>query len=79
MQNSCHAHLSTSGLDQILTIPPELAILGTEVWLRKEGNRLIIEPISPTSLLSLLTTLKDITDDFPNIDEGLLPVDDITL
>jgi hypothetical protein len=29
------------------------------------------------SLLALLTTLQDITDDFPDIDEGLLPVDNI--
>ncbi|MFM7714482.1 MAG: AbrB/MazE/SpoVT family DNA-binding domain-containing protein, partial [Microcystis sp.] len=30
------------------------------------------------SLLSLLTTLPDIADNFPDIDEGLLPLDDIT-
>jgi antitoxin VapB len=46
--------------------------------LRKEGHRLIIEPISSGSLISLLTTLPDITDNFPDIDEGLLPLDDIT-
>ncbi|WP_242046464.1 hypothetical protein [Cylindrospermum sp. FACHB-282] len=34
--------------------------------------RLVIEPIRPGSLLSLLTTLVDITDDFPSVDEGLL-------
>ncbi|MCG8366859.1 MAG: AbrB/MazE/SpoVT family DNA-binding domain-containing protein [Pseudanabaenales cyanobacterium] len=67
MQNSCHVSLSTSGEDQILTIPHEFALSGTEVLLRKEGRRLIIEPIPVSSLLSLLTTLQDITDDFPNI------------
>ncbi len=78
MQNSRHVSLLTSGQDQVLTIPHELALSGTEVLLRKEGHRLIIEPIPSSSLLSLLTTLQDITDDFPNIDEGLLPLDDIT-
>jgi len=78
MQNSRHVSLLTSGQDQVLTIPYELALSGTEVLLRKEGHRLIIEPIPSSSLLALLTTLQDITDDFPNIDEGLLPLDDIT-
>ena len=78
MQNARHVSLLTSGQDQVLTIPPEFALLGTEVLLRKEGHRLIIEPIPSSSLLSLLTTLQDITDDFPDIDEGLLPLDDIT-
>ncbi len=32
-----------------------------------------------TSLLEVLATLDDIEDEFPNIDEYLLPLDDITL
>jgi hypothetical protein len=39
-------------------------------------DRLIITPIRQTSLLSLLTTLEAITENFPDIDEGLLPLDD---
>jgi antitoxin VapB len=79
MQNSCHVSLLTSGQDQVLTIPHELTLSSTEVLLRKEGNRLIIEPIPSSSLLSLLTMLPEITDNFPDIDEGLLPLDDIIL
>jgi antitoxin VapB len=79
MQNSRHVSLLTNGQDQVITIPPEFALSGTEVLLRKEGHRLIIEPIPSSSLLSLLTTLQDITDNFPDLDEGLLPLDDITL
>jgi antitoxin VapB len=40
---------------------------------------LIIEPISSNPLLSLLAKLPDITDDFPDTDEGLLALDNITL
>ncbi len=72
MQNSRHVSLLTSGQDQVLTIPHELALSGTEVLLRKKGHRLIIEPIPSSYLLSLLTTLQDITNDFPDVDEGLL-------
>ena len=79
MQDSCHIPLRNNGQEQVLTIPHEFALPGTEVLLRKEGHRLIIEPIPSGSLLSLLTTLQDITDNFPDIDEGLLSLDDITL
>lgn len=79
MKNSRHVSLLISGQDQVLTIPQELALSGTEVLLRKEGHRLIIEPIPSSSLLSLLTTLQDITDHFPDTNEGSLPLDDITL
>jgi antitoxin VapB len=79
MQNSRHVSLLTNGLDQVLTIPHEFALSSTKVTLRKEGDRLIIEPIPFSSLLPLLTTLQDITDNFHDIDKGLLPLDDITL
>ncbi|MEM8501902.1 MAG: AbrB/MazE/SpoVT family DNA-binding domain-containing protein [Cyanobacteria bacterium P01_D01_bin.1] len=79
MQNSRHVSLLVNGRDQVLTIPHEFALSATEVLLRKEGDRLIIEPVPSGSLLSLLTTLPDITDDLPDVDEGLLLLDDITL
>lgn len=72
MQNSHHVSLQISGQDQVLTIPPEFALSSTEVLLRKEGHRLIIEPIPSNSLLSLLTTLQDITDNFPDLHEEVL-------
>ncbi|MDZ4784521.1 MAG: AbrB/MazE/SpoVT family DNA-binding domain-containing protein [bacterium] len=79
MPNLRHLSLLQDGEEQVLTIPQEFALSSTEVLLRKEGNRLIIEPISSGSLLSLLATLEDIPENFPNVDEGLLPLDDITL
>lgn len=78
MENLRHISLLANGQEQVLTIPQEFALSSTEVLLRKEGQRLIIEPISRGSLLSLLTTLQDITDNFPDMDKGLLPLDDIT-
>ncbi len=79
MPNSCHVYLLRDGQHQVLNIPDEFALSSTEVLLRKEGNRLIIEPIPSGSLLSLLATLEDIAENFPNVDEGLLPLDDIVL
>ncbi len=74
-----YVSLVNNGQDQLLTIPSEFALPGTQVVLRKEGNCLIIEPIQPNSLLALLTTLEDIPDPFPELDAGLLPLDDIAL
>jgi len=77
MQNSCHISLLTNGQDQILTIPHEFALPGTEVLLRKEGHRLIVEPVTDRSLLEVLKNLPDLSDNFPDVDEGLLPLDEV--
>jgi antitoxin VapB len=49
----------------------------TEVIIRQEDGKLIIEPYQKKSLLEIFATLDDIEEDFPNVDEGLLPLDDI--
>jgi antitoxin VapB len=44
--------------------------------MRREGERLIIEPAPPKSLLALLEKLSPIADKFPSISEpGTDPVD----
>ena len=45
--------------------------------MRKEGNRLIIEPTPPKSLLAVLATLRQLDEEFPPIPE--LPVDSVAL
>jgi antitoxin VapB len=87
MPNLCYVSLLQNGQSKVLTIPYEFSLPGTKVLLRKEGDtpaeslrdRLIIESIRHTSLLSLLATLEAITEHFPDLDEGLLPLDDITV
>lgn len=79
MSQTCHVSLSTEGQDQVLTIPQNFALAGTEVMLRKEGQRIIIEPLLPNSLLALLTQLSDIEEEFPNVDAGLPPMDDVSM
>ncbi|WP_016950870.1 type II toxin-antitoxin system Phd/YefM family antitoxin [Anabaena sp. PCC 7108] len=39
----------------------------------------IISPIKKKSLLEVFATLDDIDEDFPDVDAGLLPLDDIEL
>ena len=45
----------------------QLELPGTEAILRKEGHRLVIEPVARASLLDVLATLRPLTDNFPDL------------
>ena len=80
MDTERHARLFRSGDSQVVEIPRELELPGDEVILHKQGDRLIIEPVKEKSRLAeLLATWGPIEDEFPDVDEGLLPLDDIKL
>lgn len=80
MQTERHARLFRNGRNQALRIPREFELPGDEVIIHKEGNRLIVEPVvKKRDLLALLATLTPIEDEFPSVDEGLLPLDDVKL
>jgi len=71
--------LFRNGQNQALRIPREFEIDADEVLLRKEGDKLIIEPIRKGGLLALLRTLEPINQKFPDIDQNLPPLDDVDL
>jgi antitoxin VapB len=48
-------------------IPREFELPGNEAILRREGNRLIIDPVIHRSLLALLATWNSFEEDFPEI------------
>ena len=80
MHTERHARLFRSGDSQAVQIPREFELPGDQVIMHKQGDRLIIEPMKKkTRLPELLATWKPIEDDFPNVDEGLLPLDDVKL
>lgn len=74
-----HVRLFRNGRNQALRIPREFELEGDEALIRKEGDRLIIEPIRKGQLLALLATLDPIEEPFPDIDEDLPPLDDVAL
>lgn len=72
-----YVKLFTNGRNQAVRIPREFELPGEDAIMRKEGDRLIIEPAPPRSLLALLATLAPLDEDFPPVSD--LPVDDVDL
>jgi antitoxin VapB len=74
------ASLFRNGRNQALRIPKALELPGDEVWVYREGERLIIEPITKQrGLLAVLAELEPLDEDFPDMDHGQAPLDDIDL
>jgi antitoxin VapB len=59
--------LFKNGRNQAVRIPREFEFSGEEAVMRKEGERLIIEPAPTKSLLAVLSTLQPLKEDFPPI------------
>jgi antitoxin VapB len=62
--------LFKNGRNQAVRIPREFELPGDDAIMRKEGEKLIIEPALPQSLLALLATLKPLDEDFPEISDS---------
>jgi antitoxin VapB len=81
--------LFRNGANQAVRIPKEFELPGTQALMHREGNRLILElvPDKPkkgtlAALAAALESMKDwepVTESFPDVDQGLLPLDDIDL
>ena len=74
-----HVRLFRNGRNQALRIPREFELEGDEVILRKESDRLIVEPIRKGRLLALLGTLGPVDEPFAVGDEDLAPLDDVEI
>lgn len=82
-----HVRLFRNGANQAVRIPKEFELPGNEAIMHREGNKLIIEarqdkpPKGTLAALALalqeMAALGPIDEEFPDVDEGLLPLDDI--
>jgi antitoxin VapB len=79
MQSERRVRLFRNGRNQALRIPVEFELPGDEALIHREGDRLVIEPVGKPSLLAVLATLQPQTEDFPDVDEGLLSLRDVAL
>ncbi len=74
-----HVRLFRNGRNQALRIPREFELEGNEAILRKEGDRLVIEPVRKGRLLALLASLEPLEEKFPDVDEDLAPLGEVEL
>ena len=69
--------LFKNGRSQAVRIPREFELPGKEAIMRKEGERLIIEPAPKRSLIELLDSWDPIDEEFPPIED--LPPEPVDL
>lgn len=69
MHTERHVRLFKNGRNQAVRIPREFELPGTGAIMRKEGDRLILEPVPRRSLLALLAFWKPLDDEFPEIED----------
>lgn len=79
MTQERHVRLFRNGRNQALRIPREFELEGDEAILRKEGDRLIVEPLRKGRLMALLRSLAPMTESLPDVDQELPPLDDTKL
>ena len=68
METERLVRLFKNGRNQAVRIPRELELPGREAILRREGRRLVLEPVPKRSLLAVLAKLKPLEETFPSIE-----------
>jgi len=69
--------LFNNGGNRAIRIPKDFEFDGEEAMIRKEGDRLIVEPVRKGSLLEVLAGLKPLDEPFSDLDDDdLLPLDE---
>lgn len=71
--------LFRNGRSQALRIPREFELEGDRAPVPREGERLIVEPLRKGRLLAVLARLEPLDERLPDVDEGMLPLDDPAL
>lgn len=80
MQAERHVRLFRNGKNQAVRIPVDFEMPGDEAIMRRDGDRLILEPLRrKMTPAELFATFETIDEEFPDVDEGLLPLDDVEL
>ena len=69
MSNQRQVKLFRNGRNQAVRIPVEFELPGDKAIMRREGDRLVIEPVRKRGLLALLETMKPFDGEFPEIED----------
>lgn len=62
-----HVRLFRNGRNQAVRIPVEFELPGDEALMRRDGDRLVIEPLTKRGLSALLASLEPLDEAFPEI------------
>ena len=75
------AKLFRNNKAQAVRIPADFELPGDRVLIHRDGARLIIEPVTRKNVLHVLAELQPLgpEDQFPEIDDSLLPPRDVEL
>lgn len=79
MSATRRARLFRNNRSQAVRIPVEFEMPGEEVIIRRDGDRLIIEPVRAGTLLDLVAGWAPLDEPFPDIDSDLPPLRDVAL
>ena len=74
-----HVRLFRNGRNQAVRIPRDFELDGADAIMRREGDRLILEPVRKGRLLDLLARLQPLPEALPDVDATLAPLDDVEL
>jgi antitoxin VapB len=75
-----HAKVFKNGRNRAVRIPVEFDFPGDDVTITKEGRKIIIEPVDrEEEFFKWLASIEPWEEEFPDVDEGLLPLDDVKL
>lgn len=69
MGEARHVKLFRNGRNQAVRIPVEFELPGDEAIMRREGDRLVLEPTRKRGLLGLLETMEPLDETFPEIED----------
>jgi antitoxin VapB len=73
MTEQRRVRLFRNGGYQVVRIAPEFELPGDEAIIRREGDRLMVEPLRKRGLIALLETMKPLDEDFPEIADPVPP------
>ncbi len=75
------AKLFRNNKSQAVRIPADFELPGDRVMIHRDGEKLILEPVRRKNLLEILAGLEPLAleDQFPDIDDTLLPAKAIEL
>jgi antitoxin VapB len=64
-----HVKLFRHGRNQAILVPFEFELPANEATIRRDGNRLIIEPVRKRGLIALLKTMRRLKESLPEIED----------